>query len=205
MSKAEFLYALREALREKNIRDIDEILEEYEQHFAFKLSGRFFGRRRQPRVWRPCGTRGRYEAESPRSAESAAGSLPWRGSCGWMFFPVPCSSISFLPGSLSWLLPRPLCGYRGCTRTPKRAVRDSPPMPYFVAFFRRRVLCLSALAAVGTCYCWDFARQLCRCYARFHKNTLSVAPAPRRSRRCGIPAVLRPRRADGCALSRLCP
>ncbi len=51
-----------------------------------------------------------------------------------------------------------------------------PPMPYFVALlFAVAFFALSALAAVGTCYCWAFARQLCRCYARFHKNTLSVA------------------------------
>lgn len=38
MTKAQFLQTMKTALKERRLPDAAEILEEYEQHFAFKLA-----------------------------------------------------------------------------------------------------------------------------------------------------------------------
>jgi len=176
MTKAEFLYALREALREKNIRDIDEILEEYEQHFAFRMSDGFSEEETAARLGDPAVLAGGYESDAPlgtgkHSRVMAVAGLLWldifTGALfiilyAWVFV-LLAASAAFAGIGAALVLRSGLYGIL-------------PPMPYFVALlFAVAFFALSALAAVGTYYCWAFARQLCRCYARFHKNTLSAA------------------------------
>ena len=41
MTKSEFLLQLKNELKKNNISDLDDVLNEYEQHFAFKLADGF--------------------------------------------------------------------------------------------------------------------------------------------------------------------
>jgi uncharacterized membrane protein len=176
MTKAEFMRALREALREKNIGDIDEILEEYEQHFALKLSDGYSEEETAARLGDPAALAGGYEPDAPRSAGLRSRALTVAGLVWLDIFAASLFIILFAWVFVLLAAAAALAGIGAALVLRNGLYGILPPMPYFVALlFAVAFFALSALAAVGTRYCWAYARQLGRCYARFHKNTLSAA------------------------------
>jgi len=53
MTKQEYLNQLKNELVKQGVADAEDVVTEYEQHFAFKLADGFGGRRRLKKSWAP--------------------------------------------------------------------------------------------------------------------------------------------------------
>ncbi|MGI6778890.1 MAG: DUF1700 domain-containing protein [Acetivibrionales bacterium] len=176
MNRNEFIERLTKKLRDNHISDIDEIIAEYQEHFAFKLADGYSEEEIAAKLGKPevlaeqfvsCGT---DVKSSGKKAITVTGLfiidifvgaffiLLW----GWVIVMSAFSIASFSVG---------ICligGFNIYSLIP--AIPYHCSVIFAVAFFA-----LSILSAVATFYCASFSRQLMRAYGRFHKNCVAAA------------------------------
>ena len=88
MTKAEFMTRLESELRRRNVADKADIIEEYEQHFAFKLADGYSEEEIAARLGTPEELASQFNAAD---APAAAGPSLWPG----------CALPAFLPDCFS--------------------------------------------------------------------------------------------------------
>lgn len=175
MTKTEFLTRLQAALEKRNVADPADILEEYEQHFAFKLADGYVEEEIAARLDSPESLAAQFESEPQPDAKGRA-PLTWLWLV-WadLFFGLfsvllaafgvvlaACvlsfglTGVCFI-GNLGQLLP----------------VVSLPPTPYWCgAVLGLSLLALCALSVTGCIWYFAFLRQIFRAYGRFHRNAL---------------------------------
>ena len=67
MTKNEFLSKLADELRKNNVSDADEIISEYEQHFAFKMADGFSEEEIAAKLGDPAAVAAQFESEDRKS------------------------------------------------------------------------------------------------------------------------------------------
>ena len=68
MEKHEFMARLENELRRRNVADSADVIEEYEQHFAFKLADGYSEEEIAAKLGDPTQLAGQFEAPSARAA-----------------------------------------------------------------------------------------------------------------------------------------
>lgn len=177
MTKLEFLERLTVELKRKNVADAADVIEEYEQHFAFKLADGYSEEEIAAKLGDPKEIAAQYD-EEPRSGRNGKKVIATIGLAvtdfffGIMLILLYAWVVVMISGALAFAATSvALIGDLG--RFPHIEV---PEMPYYCAVILGiAVLALSVLFAVGTKYFLAFIHQLIRSFGRFHKNTLAAA------------------------------
>lgn len=177
MTKLDFLEKLKTELNRKNVSDAADIIEEYEQHFAFKLADGYSEEEIAAKLGDPKGIAAQYDV----SQVAGNGGKKIITSIGLgvadFFFGILC--ILLFAWEIVMVALAVSCGTAAVCligNLGKLAVVSIPSMPYYCAFiFGLIFISLTILAIIGTVYFFGFIRQLMRCFSRFHKNTLSFS------------------------------
>lgn len=176
MTKLEFLEKLTTELKHKNVIDAADIIEEYEQHFAFKLADGYVEEEIAAKLGDPKEIAAQYDAVSIEKNGSKKIITAIGLGIADFFFGVFCAllyawelvmgTLVIAFGTLS------VCLIGELGRSKPFSV---PEMPYHCAIILGiAFVALTVLSAIGTIYFFGFIRQLMRSFGRFHKNTLAA-------------------------------
>jgi len=175
MNKAEFINTLTNTLKERNIRDVDEIVAEYEQHFSFKMADGYSEEEIAARLGDPKALGKQFDSETTETATGNKAIV----AIGLVLVDIIVTMLFAL--LFTWVIVMGAAAVAFavagvCLILDLNISNLLPSMPYFVALiFAAASLALALLAAVGAAYFWLYARQLLRSYFRWHRNTLAAA------------------------------
>lgn len=176
MTKSEFMESLERALREKQIADVMEIIEEYEGHFAFKMADGFSEEEIAAKLGDPVAIAAQFDTGTIKEVR-----------CGKLVLARLGLSLTGLVAGLFFLLLAAwgmvvaifslISGAAAVALIAKLNIWTLiPPMPYGSAFlFGIAMAMLSLLSALALICYLALLRQLARVYSRFHHNTLAAA------------------------------
>lgn len=178
MTKTEFMSQLTAELNKRKIADTADILEEYGQHFAFKLADGYTEEEIAARLGAPAALAAQFEPGEKPSGTRPSAALTWL----WLvwadlffgIFAVLLASFGVVLAAcvLSFGLTG-VCLIGDLGRLPIVAL---PPMPYWCgAILGLSLLALCVLSVVGCIWFFSFFRQILRSYVRFHQNMLAPA------------------------------
>ena len=176
MTKAEFISQLSEALRRQKIADADDIIEEYAQHFAFKMADGYAEEEIAARLGSPAALAAQFAQTSASKPQSGKKPLLTVGLAladlfAGLFFilliawGVVMAAAALSSGTLA------VCLIGGLN-----VLSLIPAMPYWCgAILGLACAALTVLLAVGCVYYAAFVRQLMRAFGRFQQNALAEA------------------------------
>ena len=175
MTKNEFMTKLSNELRKRNISDAADILEEYEQHFAFKTADGYSEEEITAKLGNPEELAAQFGSEPKKGAKRSA-FLTWLWLC-WvdLFFGIFAVlliswGIVMASAALSFGLTG-ICFVFNLGSLPFVAL---PPMPYWCgAIIGLSLSALCVLSVVGCIWFFAFIRQIFRSFGRFHQNVLA--------------------------------
>lgn len=178
MTKSDFLERLAAELKRHHVSEPDEIIDEYREHFAFKLADGYS----EEEIATKLGALGAIAAQYVAApAEGGRGKKAITaiglGAVDFCFgllcvllyaWEIVMGALVLALGALSVVLMGNLTGEIGWAAV--------PGMPYPCALLMGvAAAALTVLAAVGAVCYFQFIRQLMRSYGRFHANTLASA------------------------------
>lgn len=199
MTKNEFLVSFQKELQKRHIPDWEEVLSEYEQHFALKQADGFTEEEIAAKLGAPAELAAQFEAadEGDKTASRPAAHL--------IRFGVGAMDVLAALGLIvlaAWLAVMAaftaVCTVVGvCLLAGGNIAGLLPAMPRLCAVLGGlMLLALCGLSAVGTVYYAAFLRQLCRAYGRQRSNALAAA-----RNRAGLPSLpLHPQIKKECRL-----
>ena len=176
MTRNEFLTKLADELKKNNITDADEIISEYEQHFAFKMADGFSEEEIAARLGNPVELASQFEShvENIKSGGKKVTTV-----LGLVFIDIFAGAFFVL--LFAWEIIMAAFAVCNAVAAVCLSIGSSPwslipPMPYVPAIvFALSLTALFVLTTVGCIYFAAFIRQLMRSYGRFHKNTIAAA------------------------------
>lgn len=177
MTKLDFLEKLKTELNRKNVSDAADIIEEYEQHFTFKLADGYSEEEIAAKLGDPKGIAAQYDvSQATGNAGKKIITAIGLGVADF-FFGILC--ILLFAWEIVMVALAISCGTAAVCfigNLGELAVVSILSMPYYCAFiFGLIFISLTILAVIGTVYFFGFIRQLMRSFGRFHKNTLASA------------------------------
>lgn len=176
MTKNEFMTILSSELKKKNISDAGDIIDEYEQHFAFKLSDGYSEEEIAARLGDPAALAAQFcESDTPKKGGSnkvfAVIGLIFADIIAVLFFillaafelVMAAAGISFAGIAVCLVGGFNICGL-------------IPAMPYLCGvIIALAFAALTSLIIVGCVYYGAFLHQIVRAFSRLQKNTLASA------------------------------
>lgn len=177
MTKLEFLETLTAELKHNNVADAADIIQEYEQHFSFKLADGYSEEEIAAKLGNPKAIASQYDA-SPKTKASGHKAITIIGLGVTDFFFGVLSVLLFAWEIIMGIVTvafsaLSVCLIGGLDKFPFMSV---PQIPYHCAIILGiATAALTVLSAIGTIYFFDFIKQLMRSFARYHKNTIATA------------------------------
>jgi len=175
MNRTEFINTLTNTLREIRVKDVDEIVAEYEQHFSFKMADGYSEEEIAARLGDPKALGEQFGSETNQTTTGNKAifviGLVLVDIIATMLFVWLCTwAIAMGAAAVA-------CAVVGVSLMFNLNISNLlPSMPHLVALtLAVASLALAVLAAVGTVCFWLYARQLLRSYCRWHRNTLAAA------------------------------
>ena len=175
MKKNEFLAKLTSVLEKNQVADAAEIIEEYAQHFAFKLADGYSEEEIAARLGDPEQLAMQYERGSS-AATKGSGVLTKIGVgfadvfAGLFFLLLAAAGLVIAAAAIAFAAVG-VCMIAGAS--PYSLI---PSMPYWCgAIIGVSLVALGVLAAVGCIYYWALIRQLVRSFGRFQHNIIAAA------------------------------
>lgn len=175
MTKNEFMARFASELKKRNIAESDDIIGEYEQHFAFRLADGYSEEEIAARLGDPVALAAQF-GESDTTQKPAGKPLVVVGLCfadlffGLFFILLAAWELVLAAAGISF------AGAAVCLFGGINAFGIIPPMPYWCgAVLALSFAALTVLTAVACIYYFAFLRQLARAYGRFRKNALAGA------------------------------
>ena len=177
MTKIEFLEILTSELKHNNVADAPDIIEEYEQHFAFKLADGYSEEEIAAKLGNPRDIAAQYDSGIKESAGGKKIITRIGLAVADLFFgilfillsawEIVMGAVTVAFGTLSICL----IGELG-----KFPIFSIPEMPYHCAIILGIAFAaLTVLTAVGTIYFFGFIKQLMRSFGRNRKNAIAAA------------------------------
>lgn len=176
MTRNEFLSKLADELKKNKITDTDDIISEYEQHFAFKMADGFSEEEIAAKLGNPAELASQFEnaGEGKRGGGRKAATV-----IGLCIIDIFIGAFFFL--LMAWEII--MAAFSICNAVAAVCLVSDispwlliPRMPYLSgAVFGLSLAALSILSAAGCIYFAAFIRQLMRSYSRFHQNTIAAA------------------------------
>jgi len=176
LRKNEFLSKLADELKKNNIADSDEIINEYEQHFAFKMADGFSEEEIAAKLGNPAVIASQFESVGEDRKIGGKKATTVIGLCiidffvGALFLLLMAWEVIMVSFSIFSAV------VAVCLFSKISPWSLIPPIPYWPGVvFGLSLAALSVLSAVGCIYFAAFVRQLMRSYSRFHQNTIAAA------------------------------
>ena len=175
MTKLDFMAQLAQELKKRGVADADDVLEEYEQHFAFKLSDGYSEEEIAAKLGSPKELAAQFDP-APVKKRSASRFFTIFGLC-WLdlfygIFVVLLAAWGVVMAAM--VVSFGLTGICMVGRLDRFPFVDLPSMPYQSALpLGLALVALAAVCVVGSIYYFAFVRQLMKAYARFHQNVLA--------------------------------
>lgn len=178
MKKLEYMDRLAAELKKRNVADADDILEEYEQHFACKLADGYSEEEIAAKLGAPetlAEQFGEVEGEQAGSGRRSAALtwlwLVWADLFFGIFAVLLAAFGVVLAACVVSFGVTGVCLIGDLGRLP---IVSLPAMPYWCgAILGLSMLALCALSVTGCAWFFAFMRQLFRAYGRFHRNALA--------------------------------
>ncbi len=174
MTKSEFLLQLKNELKKNNISDTDDILSEYEQHFAFKFADGFSEEEIAAKLGDPSELALQF---IPNASQKKYGGRKIVTIIGMIFanlFVGAFFLILFIFAAVMGVVTIAAAIIGICLFGGYNIYNLIPGMPYFCALiYAVSFLALAILSAVACLYFVVFTRQLMRSYKRFHINVIA--------------------------------
>jgi uncharacterized membrane protein len=189
MTKNEYLEQLELELKKRNVPDVAEILSEYEQHFAFKLSDGFTETDIASRLENPIEIAAQFSGETetvdakPKSTHAHKKNrgliVTGLGFAALLLatvvVPLYLWTVSLAIGAVG------LVGGGGAIGAGVLPGGWVPTMPLAAQLiFGLALIALGVLLFIGALVFLKLTTQLCRAFARFSKNSLSDGTLPPR-------------------------
>ena len=175
MTKTEFLTELARELAKRNVADAADVMEEYEQHFAFKLADGYSEEEIAARLGAPTVLAAQFEAaEAPQRPGAGSRTLTKIGLGltelfgGLLFLLLVAWELVMAAAAIA-------CGVCAVCLLAKLGLFGLiPAMPYGCAvLLALTLLALGVLFAAGCVWYAAFLRQLVRAFGRFRHNALA--------------------------------
>lgn len=176
MTKNEFLTKLNDELAKNNVSDAADIVDEYEQHFTFKLADGFSEEEIAAKLGDPVALAMQYEQNDGSKTPDGGRVTTIIGLCfadlfaGMFFVLLAAWGIVMAVFSVSCTT------VAVCLLGGMNIYGLLPPMPYWCgAIAGLTFAALAVLVAVGFIYYAAFVRQLLRSFGRFQHNALAAS------------------------------
>lgn len=177
MTKTEFLEALALELKRKRVSDAPDILEEYEQHFAFRLAEGRSEEEIAAKLGEPKAIAAQYDGAPAAGCRGGRAAAVIGLGAADLFFGLFCVLL------FAWeiIMVSLVVSFGAATVALIANVRESllvyvPAMPYPCALILSFAFAaLTVLSAVGTVCFFRLIRRLMRAFGRFHGNVLASA------------------------------
>ena len=176
MTKNEFMMRLEHELRRRNVADSADVIDEYEQHFAFKLADGYSEEEIAAKLGTPEELAAQFGETDASSRKNGHKPLVVAGLCfaylfaGLFFILLAGFGIVMAAAALSFAV---LAVYLLGNLNIYGLI---PAMPYWCgAILGLSLGALAVLLGVGCLYYGAFLRQLVRSFGRFHHNALAEA------------------------------
>ena len=180
MTKNEYLTQLKNELKKNNIVDMEEIISEYEQHFAFKLADGFTEEEIAAKLGSPHVIAAQFESEKQkRRHRSGAGVFTKIGLAFLALFEVLGFILFF-----AWIIGLGAASFASfatgvCLVGEISCFGLLPHMPHLsMLAFGVSFLALTVLLAMATYYCFAYLKQITKASIHWHKKVSSAATLP---------------------------
>lgn len=181
MTKTEYLEQLKKELNRLNVGDSEEIVTEYEQHFAFKLADGYSEEEISAKLGAPVSIAAQFAADGSKQTTGKKGKkaflVVWLTLLGILEALLDLVFAAF--GVVIFAASAAFGAAGVCLMIRFNLAGLIPAMPYFGAILLG--VCLLALAVlffVLGIYCFAFLKQLIRASVRWRKNVLSETALP---------------------------
>ena len=178
MTKNEYLDKLKAELKKNNIADMDDIVSEYEQHFAFKLADGYSEEEIAAKLGAPESIAKQFDSTKSEASKGAGFFVKLGLGCTALFetmfyilffawdLVMTASTVVFAALGVCMVL---ALNYHGLI----------PYMPYSGSLLLGlSVLGLAGVFGTATVYCFAFLKQMIKASARWHKNVISGNTLP---------------------------
>ncbi|MEA4833033.1 hypothetical protein SDC9_134080 [bioreactor metagenome] len=176
MKKNEFLNMLMSELKKNNVAETDDIISEYEQHFAFKIADGFSEEEISAKLGNPVTLASQFESNS-KAEKNYSKKIPT--IIGLAFADIFAGIFIALLFAWEAILASVSLSFAAisiCLFGGFNIYSLIPVMPYGCGLiFALSLAALAVLAAAGCIYFALFVRQIIRAYVRFHHNAISLA------------------------------
>jgi uncharacterized membrane protein len=177
MTRNEFLTKLADELRKKSVADTDEIISEYEQHFAFKMADGFSEEEIAAKLGDPAVLASQFESDSEDRKRSGGRKVITIIGLSFIDIFVGCFYVLLIAWELimaalavcSAVIAVCLFGNISLWSI----IPNMPQLPGVV--FGVSLAALSVLSVMGCIYFAALIRQIMRSYGRFHQNSIAAA------------------------------
>lgn len=176
MTRNEFLSVLADELKKNRITEIDDIVSEYEQHFAFKMADGFSEEEIAAKLGNPAVLASQFESAGEvnmhrgKKVTTIIGLYIVDIFAGAFFILLMAWEVIMAVFSLCNAVVA-VCLFSGIS--PWSLIPSIPYWPGII--FGLSLASLSVLSAAGSIYFAAFIRQLMCSYGRFHQNTIAAS------------------------------
>ena len=180
MTKNEYLDQLRQELKKYNVADMDDIISEYEQHFAFKLADGYSEEEIAAKLGAPKTIASQFDGLKDKGKTSTGAGFFTKLALFFTAIFETMFYILFLAWNIALGASAVAVLVLGiCLIVNFNIANLIPYMPYFGSLLLGiSVLGLSGIFSVATVYCFAFLSQMIKASVRWHKNVLGAALPP---------------------------
>ena len=177
MNKKEFMDKLKNSLLESGISDIDDILNEYEEHFLFKMADGFSEEEVSLKLGEPKELAKQFVQEAPVIKVKKKNRFFTGLGLGFLDIFVGCIFLVLFIGVIALAAVAISSATAGVLLITKMNIASLlPVMPYKSAvMFSVGLIALAILAFITVVYGFLWFKQLLVSYSRFHKNCMAKA------------------------------
>lgn len=174
MTKSEFLLQLKNELKKNNISDTDDILSEYEQHFAFKCADGFSEEEIAAKLGDPAELASQFTPNTSQKKYYGRKTVTVIGMVFADLFAGAFFLIFFIFAAVMGVVTIAAAVIGICLLARYNFNNLIPGMPYLCALiYAVSLLAFAILSAAACLYFIVFTRQLMRSYKRFHINVIA--------------------------------
>jgi len=180
MTKHEYLEQLKKELIKNNVPDWEEILSEYEAHFAFKLADGYGEEEIAARLAPPEMIAAQFDGVKGAQSNARGKKFLLQAALGVAVVLEGMVYILFFAWVAALAAGALAVAVAGICLIARLNIAELIPyMPYFGALVAGVCfLALAVLLAAAAYYCLAYARQIIRASARWHKNMLGGSALP---------------------------
>lgn len=180
MKKNEYLAQLKTELKKNNAADMDDILLEYEQHFAFKMADGYSEEEIAAKLGAPASIAAQFDSVKDSGKNRAGGGLLLKLGLGCTAVFEALFYILFLAWDVVLAVSALTFATLGvCLICSLNVAGLIPYMPYLGSLiFGICMLGLAAIFCAATVYCFAFLKQVIKASLRWHKNMTHASALP---------------------------